>query len=210
MEGDLIFLLDESISVGASHFNRSLEAIASTVSNLGVGANLTRIGFVVFGGNSTSNRTIFDLNFDKTAMLDSILATKPDPGTANTVEVLKYVCNNKFDVSVGGRDSVQNYLVILTDGRSANHDDIKIQADICSNSGIRIIGVPVGPAANDALLKAISYFDPSYYVKAVYSNLGLTIANLVNSSVDCSSGMLHVILKLLLFAFFLSFCSTRM
>lgn len=188
VEGDLVFLLDESISVGTSHFNQSLEAIASTVNNLGVGANLTRIGFVVFGGNSTSNRTIFDLDYDKDTILEAILSTKPNPGTANTVEVLKYICETKFSESLGGRGSVQDYLVVLTDGRSANHEDIKIQADTCSVSGIRIIGVPVGEAANDALLKAISYFDPSYYVKTVYSDLGSTIASLINSSVDCSSG----------------------
>ncbi|CAC5374575.1 unnamed protein product [Mytilus coruscus] len=186
--GDLVFLLDESISVGSSHFNKSLEAIASAVNNLAIGANLTRVGFVVFGGNQTTNRTIFDMNYDKAAILNGILNTKHDPGIANTVSVLKYVCDNKFMESVGGRTAVQNYLVVLSDGRSANHEDIKIQSDLCSTAGIRIIGVPIGDAANDALLKAISYFDPSYYVKTVYSDLGPTIAALVNSSVDCSSG----------------------
>ncbi|CAG2190136.1 COL12A [Mytilus edulis] len=186
--GDLVFLLDESISVGASHFNKSLEAIASAVNNLAIGANLTRVGFVVFGGNQTTNRTIFDMNYDKAAILNGILDTKHDPGIANTVSVLKYICDNKFTESAGGRTDVQNYLVVLSDGRSANHEDIKIQADLCSTAGIRIIGVPIGDAANDALLKAISYFDPSYYVKTVYNDLGPTIAALVNSSVDCSSG----------------------
>jgi hypothetical protein len=206
VDGDLVFLLDGSISVGDSHINSSLDAISSAINNLGVGENLMRIGLVLFGGNTTTNRTIFNLNYDKAAMLEAISNVQHNPGIANTVNMLKYVCENLFTESEGGRTSVQDYLVVLTDGRSANHEDVKIQSDICSKDGIRIIGVPIGEAANDALLKAISYFDPSYYVKTVYSDLGPTIAALINSSVDCSSGKTCLNIEQILYNLYYKTC----
>ena len=77
-----MFLLDGSISVGDSHINSSLDAISSAINNLGVGENLTRIGLVLFGGNTTTNRTIFNLNYDKVAMLEAISNVQHNPGIA--------------------------------------------------------------------------------------------------------------------------------
>jgi hypothetical protein len=61
LPADIIFVLDESGSVGQDDFRRSLDAISNTVDKLGISDKLIHVGLSMFGGTGTS-RTGLDLS----------------------------------------------------------------------------------------------------------------------------------------------------
>uniref|UniRef100_A0A8D2KZZ6 Collagen alpha-3(VI) chain n=1 Tax=Varanus komodoensis TaxID=61221 RepID=A0A8D2KZZ6_VARKO len=122
---DIIFLIDGSNNIGAVTFAAIRDFIANLIERLSVGAELIRIGVVMY---SDRPRTVFFLNSytQKSDVLDAVKALSALGGEeANTGEALEYVVQSHFTRSAGSRieEGVPQVLVLISGSESS--DDIR-------------------------------------------------------------------------------------
>ena len=158
--------------------------------------DIIRVGVTLFEGTGTS-RIIFDLNhsFDKSTirqLLSDIVYKKGS--TTDIADTLRYVCQDMFTNNKGDRTEAQNYLVLLTDGKSDNKKAIN-QAALCNSRNVRIISVGIGSGIDVDLLTTVAY-EPDYYINTEYSVLNTTLPTLVSTVVECSQGKNTAVTKL--------------
>ena len=89
--------------------------------------------------------------------------------------------------SLTGLDA-QNYLVLLTDGKSNyGSNPVKEAAATCKNAGVRIVTVGIGSGIDEPILKEVAYSLPNYYLHTVYDDLHKTLPQRNIEVMDCSS-----------------------
>ena len=116
---DIIFVLDESGSIGSADFNLMKSFVSQLVGRLDIDSGNTRVGLVTF---SSSVGTSFNLNAYSTvasvqAAVDSL---RYGGGGTNTAAALAHVRTTMLTSAAGDRSDVPNVVVVLTDGRSAS------------------------------------------------------------------------------------------
>jgi hypothetical protein len=189
LPADIVFVVDESGSVGQTHFDDTLRAISDTVDNLVIHKDLIHVGMTLFEGHGTS-RTMLNLKdgFDKTAVKDVLIKTTYKDGKYTDIaDAFNYVCNKMFVTGNGDRSNADNYLVLLTDGKSDINKAVN-QAGLCSSNGVKIISVGIGSGVDVNLLTTVAY-KPEFYINTDYSELNTTLPQLVTKSIDCSEGI---------------------
>ena len=196
MPVDIIFTIDESGSVGEENFKQTVDALTNVIDNLVIREDIIRVGVTLFEGTGTS-RTIFDLNhsYDKSTirqLLSDIVYKKGS--TTDIADTLRYVCQDMFTNNKGDRTEAQNYLVLLTDGKSNKNKAIN-QAALCNSRNVRIISVGIGSGIDVDLLATVAY-EPDYYINTEYSVLNTTLPTLVSTVVECSQGKNTAVTKL--------------
>lgn len=189
MPADIVFVVDESGSVGQKHFDDTVEAIIDTVNSLVIRDDLINVGMTLFEGHGTS-RTILNIKdgYDKTRFKETLSKAVYKNGMYTDIaDAFSYTCNQMFVTSQGDRSEAVNYLVLLTDGKSDSTKAVQ-QAELCSSKGVRIITVGIGSGIDVELLKKVAY-KPEYFINTAYSELNTTLPTLVSLSVDCSAGI---------------------
>ncbi|XP_063431616.1 transmembrane matrix receptor MUP-4-like [Mytilus trossulus] len=182
---DIIFVVDDSGSVGHDHFRVTMEYLANAVNRLPVRYDLVRIGMALFSGSA---RKIFDLDdhFTKEHITDAILKTSFGSGGTNIDGALGYTCENMFQLESGDRTHVQNILVLITDGQSSEvnkHGLLK-----CNNKNVTIIGIGIGSNIDEDQLRYL-VSKPEYYFDTTYDNLDTTLPKLIETITDfCPPG----------------------
>jgi hypothetical protein len=192
LPADLIFVIDESGSVGQDHFDDTMTALSKTVDKLAIGEDLIQVGMSLFGGTATS-RTRFDLNssYNKTELKTIVMGTSYDKkGFTNIGDALRYACEDMFVLGKGDRLKVKDYLILLTDGKS-NRGNIMTGVTKCTSRNVSIIGVGIGDGIDEQELRSI-VSKPEYYFNTTYTELNEALPELVTTSVDCSAGMCFV------------------
>jgi len=116
---DIIFVLDESGSIGSADFNLMKSFVSQLVGRLDIDSGNTRVGLVTF---SSSVGTYFNLNAYSTvasvqAAVDSL---RYRGGGTNTFTALAHVRTTMLTSAAGDRSDVPNVVVVLSDGRSFN------------------------------------------------------------------------------------------
>jgi hypothetical protein len=99
-----------------------------------------------------------------------------------------------FTNNKGDRTEAQNYLVLLTDGKSDKKKAIN-QAALCNSRNVRIISVGIGSGIDVDLLTTVAY-EPDYYINTEYNVLNTTLPTLVSTAVECSQGKNTALYKL--------------
>jgi uncharacterized protein with von Willebrand factor type A (vWA) domain len=192
---DVIFVIDESDSVGEDHFKDSVNALTNSIDKLAIGENLVRVGVSLFAGKGTS-RPLLQLNsqYDKEAIKQVFSTAVYQKGSYTDIgDAFRYVCTEMFKKENGNRSDAQDYLILVTDGKSnSGPDPVIVQAENCKKSGVRIATVGVGGDTDEDLLKKIVFSLPNYYLLTVYDKLHETLPNLVIETLDCSSGMYNL------------------
>ena len=189
---DVIFVIDESDSVGEDHFKDSVNALTNSIDKLAIGENLVRVGVSLFAGKGTS-RPLLQLNsqYDKEAIKQNFSSVVYQKGSYTDIgDAFHFVCTEMFKKENGNRSDAQDYLILVTDGKSnSGPDPVIVQAENCKRSGVRIATVGVGGDTDEDLLKKIAFPLPNYFLLTVYDKLHETLPNLVIETLDCSSGM---------------------
>ncbi|XP_052071172.1 uncharacterized protein LOC127709610 [Mytilus californianus] len=187
---DIIFVIDESGSVGEDHFRDSMDALVNAVEKLAIAENFVRVGVSLFAGTGTS-RTLLQLNseYDKEAVKQVMSEAVYQKGSHTEIgDAFQYVCDDMFVHSKGDRSDAQNYLILLTDGKSnSGANPVRVQAAACKDKGIRIATVGIGSNTDEDLLKEVAYSMPNYYLSTDYDKLPETLPNLVIQTMDCST-----------------------
>ncbi|VDI50736.1 Hypothetical predicted protein, partial [Mytilus galloprovincialis] len=166
---DIIFVVDESGSVGNDNFRVTMEYLANAVNRLPIRYDLLRIGLALF---SSSTRKSFELDDHSTKenVTDAILKTYFGRGLTDIDGALGYTCGDMFQLTKGDRPYAQNILVLLTDGRSSSANNPGLQK--CKSKNVTIIGIGIGSSVDEQQLKSL-VSKPEYYFDTTYDNLVL-------------------------------------
>ncbi|KAM8972144.1 uncharacterized protein RCH25_017764 [Pelodytes ibericus] len=149
LKADIVFLVDESSSIGPSNFNKVKDFLYRTVSYFPkIGPQAAQIAIVQY---SEEPRTEFHLNHHKerNSVLKAIRNLHYYGGNTRTGRGIGHVLKEMFQASQGMRPSSPRILVLVTDGRS--QDNVLQPARVAHMLGIRMIAVGVGSADVDEL-----------------------------------------------------------
>ncbi|XP_075715534.1 uncharacterized protein LOC142750416 [Rhinoderma darwinii] len=149
LKADIVFLVDESSSIGPGNFNKVKDFLYRIVSYFPkIGPHGTQIAIVQY---SEEPRTEFHLNQHKerNSVLKAIRNMQYFGGNTNTGRGIGHVLKEMFQVSKGMRPSSPHLILLLTDGRS--QDNVMQPSRVAHALGIRMIAVGVGAADMDEL-----------------------------------------------------------
>ena len=173
MKADIVFVVDESASVGSSNFAKNLAWIADFINDLDIDEDdeKTRIAFATFSNS-------YDLHFDFTSDHDSIIkdiqeyefGQGPSSNLANALTSIKNDLEDG-DLSYKPGNDYSTFVVIFTDGT----DDVTPTAEADAlkalrNNGLTLLTVGMGNNADEAQLTAIAS-DSCYFKVSGYNAL---------------------------------------
>ncbi|CAG2244640.1 unnamed protein product [Mytilus edulis] len=182
---DIIFVVDESGSVGHDDFRVTMEYLANAVNRLPIRYDLLRIGLALFSG-STRKSFKLDDHFTKEHVTDAILNTYFGSGGTNIDGALGYTCEDMFQLTTGDRPYAQNILVLITDGQSSSANKPGLQK--CKSKNVTIIGIGIGSSVDEQQLRSL-VSKPEYYFDTTYDNLDTTLPKLIKTITDfCPPG----------------------
>ncbi|KAF1388531.1 hypothetical protein PFLUV_G00091230 [Perca fluviatilis] len=116
---DIVFIVDESASIGQENFQLVRTFLHSIVSSLDVRPNKVRVGIVTYNEESTAQVYLDTFN-NREEILQFIKILPYSGGGTNTGAALTFTLNNTFIEEKGSRKSkgVQQVAVVITDGKS--------------------------------------------------------------------------------------------
>ncbi|XP_041351171.1 collagen alpha-4(VI) chain-like [Gigantopelta aegis] len=152
---DIVFLLDASGSEGTSNFQKQIDFVHNFAKQFSIGPNAVQIGAVTF---SNGPHNSFYLNDHKTKpdLLQAIKHIHYTGGGTQTHLGLKFVRENSFSPAHGARGHVSQFLIVLTDGNSANSGETAKEATLLHNTGVRVISIGIGSGIRSSELKNIA------------------------------------------------------
>ena len=141
---DLVFVVDSSTSVREPNFRSVLDFIQRFLTFADVDGGNVRVGMVTY---STDVHIQFHLNefYTKDDVMRAVHAVPYRHGNTNTAEALETARSTMFSPRNGDRSSVDNLLIVITDGVSNINGFRTIpEAEIAKSEGIRIVAIGVG------------------------------------------------------------------
>lgn len=116
-DADVIFLLDSSGSVSRDEFRQMKEFVISISEKFSIGYTKTRIGAAAYSSKAFLG---FNLNtFNSANKLRNALSSLPYIyGNTNIAAGLQLVRNRMLHYKAGDRPQIQNFVIVLTNGRS--------------------------------------------------------------------------------------------
>ena len=153
---DIVFIVDESGSIGTANFRMVRAFLHSIVSGLEISRAKVRVGIVMYS-NVASAQVYLDSFNDKSELLDFIKILPYRGGGTNTGAALKYAGENVFIKARGSRkeQGVQQVAVVITDGES--QDDVSTAAANLRRVGVTVYAIGVKEANKDQLEEMASY-----------------------------------------------------
>ncbi|XP_078504941.1 uncharacterized protein LOC144763327 [Lissotriton helveticus] len=155
VKADIVFLVDESSSIGQGNFYKIKDFLYRIVSYFPkIGPEGTQISIAQY---SDEPRVEFFLNQykDRNAVLKAVKALSYVGGNTKTGRGIGFVLKEIFQTSRGMRESMPRTLVLLTDGRS--QDEVVQPARVAHLLGIRFIAVGVSGADIEELKSIMLY-----------------------------------------------------
>uniref|UniRef100_UPI0037E9B12B collagen alpha-6(VI) chain-like n=1 Tax=Semicossyphus pulcher TaxID=241346 RepID=UPI0037E9B12B len=147
-KADLVFLLDQSTSIGDNNYKILINFTAELISSFEVSEEAVHVGLAQFSHNFQDE---FYLNkyFEKEEVMTHM--SKLHWGTGDTLigkalnRIKKY-----FEVSQGCRREIPKKLVLITDGDS--QDEVKDPAKNLRNFGVEVFAIGIGNVKQTQLL----------------------------------------------------------
>lgn len=153
---DIVFIIDESGSIGRSNFQLVRTFLHTLISGLQVSSNRVRVGIVVYHGEPTAE-VFLDTFTDKSELLDFIKILPYTGGGTKTGAALDFAKQKVFVREKGSRkeQGVQQVAVVITDGKS--QDDVSDPAADLRRAGVTVFAVGVKDADKAQLAQIASY-----------------------------------------------------
>ncbi|KAI4886170.1 hypothetical protein NFI96_033333 [Prochilodus magdalenae] len=154
MKADIVFLVDESWSIGTNNFGKLKDFLFRVVTYFpSVGPRGTQIAVVHY---SDQPRIEFNLNThkDRSSVLRALRAVRYGGGNTKTGRGISYVLRELFQESLGMRQNVPHVLVLVTDGRA--QDDVEPPSRIAHILGVSVLAIGVANADMEELRKIAS------------------------------------------------------
>ncbi|XP_030295316.1 collagen alpha-1(VII) chain isoform X2 [Sparus aurata] len=163
-KADIVFLVDESSSIGANNFMKMKDFIFRVATYFPViSSQATQIAVVHY---SDEPRIEFRLNDfkDRNSVLRALRALRYVGGNTRTGKGISYVLQELFQESLGMRQDVAHVLVLITDGRA--QDNVQPPSRIARALGVSVLAVGVSNADIEELNKIAA---PTSYKNIFYS-----------------------------------------
>jgi len=114
---DIVFVVDESGSIGSSNFARVKSFLSQVVRRLDINSRRTRVGLVTY--STSVRRRLYLSSYSTVASVRSLISgLRYSMGGTNTAAALSYVRRSMLTSLRGDRSTVDNVVVVITDGRS--------------------------------------------------------------------------------------------
>ncbi|GLD53285.1 collagen alpha-6(VI) chain-like protein [Lates japonicus] len=162
---DIVFIVDESGSIGTENFQLVRSFLHSIVSGLNVSLSRVRVGIVSYNMEPTAHVYLNTFK-DKADILQYINILPYNGGGTNTGAALDYTRENIFNDKRGSRKGIQKVAVVITDGKS--QDPVSEAATRLRGAGVTIYAVGV-KNATESELKEIANYPPEKHVFIVDS-----------------------------------------
>ncbi|XP_021530038.2 collagen alpha-4(VI) chain-like isoform X2 [Aotus nancymaae] len=158
-KADIVFLIDGSESISPEDFERMKRFVEIMVNQSNIGTDGIQIGLLQF---SSTPQEEFRLNrySSKVDIYNAIFDVQQMRDGTRTGKALNFTLPF-FDSSKGGRPSVQQYLIVITDGVA--QDNVIIPAKALRDKNIIIFAIGVGEAKKSQLLEITNDEDKVYY-----------------------------------------------
>jgi uncharacterized protein YegL len=156
IQGDVIFVLDSSGSIGETNWIYVLQFVKDIVDRMGVGEQQTHVGLITYGNRA---HIIFQLNnyTDSASMKAAIDGTKFLDENTNTSGGIYTAHKIMFTPENGDRPLAPNMMVIITDGVSTYDNDKTIPyANEAKQAGIMVISLGVGNKTSQEELEGMA------------------------------------------------------
>ncbi|XP_070768321.1 collagen alpha-6(VI) chain-like [Enoplosus armatus] len=153
---DIVFIVDESGSIGTPNFQLVRTFLHSIVSGLEVSPSRVRVGIVMYNDRPTAQVYLNTFN-DKNELLKFIKILPYHGGGTNTGAAIKFTQENVFVKQRGSRKDkgVQQVAVVITDGES--QDNVSTAAANLRRAGVTVYAVGVKDANKAQLTEVASY-----------------------------------------------------
>ncbi|BFZ22809.1 hypothetical protein BsWGS_25848 [Bradybaena similaris] len=177
---DIVFLIDESGSIGTKNYELQLKFVAKLTEHFLFGVKGARFGAVLF---ATTVRKLFDLDTyaSRKDVTSRLLGAEYSQGGTNTHLGISYVLDNDmFSKSCGGRDNADKVLIVLTDGESSRADETKSAAARAKATGARVMAVGVGDQVNTGELINMASSSKDVFVVSEFDLLDYIEERLTN------------------------------
>uniref|UniRef100_H0XP18 VWFA domain-containing protein n=1 Tax=Otolemur garnettii TaxID=30611 RepID=H0XP18_OTOGA len=158
-KADIIFLIDGSESISPEEFEKMKGFMERMVNQYNIGADEIQIGLLQF---SSTPQEEFRLNqyFSREDICKAISKVQQMNDGTRTGKALNFTLPF-FDSSRGGRPSVHQYLIVITDGLA--QDNVAIPAKALRDRNIIIFAIGVGEAKISQLLEITNDKDRVYH-----------------------------------------------
>ena len=152
---DIVFLLDSSVSVGTTNFEKQINFVADFAGTFDIAPNVVRVGVVTFA--SVANNE-FNLNTfrGRAETINAINNIEYISGGTRTDLALNYARDTSFSIGAGDRPEVPNILIVITDGKSNEPELTRQEADILRQLGVKVFAVGIGTGVDDTELGHIA------------------------------------------------------
>ncbi|XP_028436030.1 collagen alpha-6(VI) chain isoform X2 [Perca flavescens] len=153
---DVVFIVDESGSIGKERFQLVRTFLHSMVNVLEVSQSKVRVGIVTYNTKATA-QVYLDSFDDKNDLLNFIKMLPYNGGGTLTGEALKFTQETVFINDRGSRKEkgVQQVAVVITDGKS--QDNVSTAAYNLRRDGVTIYAIGVENANEAQLVEMASY-----------------------------------------------------
>ncbi|XP_068163308.1 collagen alpha-1(VII) chain [Antennarius striatus] len=163
-KADVVFLVDESSSIGPNNFIKMKDFIFRVATYFPViGPQATQIAVVHYSDEPRIEFRLNDLK-DRTSVLRALRALRYVGGNTRTGKGISYILQELFQESLGMRQDVAHILVLITDGRA--QDDVVPPSRIARALGVSILAVGVANADIEELNKIAT---PTNYKNIFFS-----------------------------------------
>lgn len=164
---DVVFIVDESGSIGDSNFQLVRAFLHSIINGLDISPTRVRVGIVLYNTEPTAH-VYLDTFSNKTELLNFVRILPYRGGGTNSGAALNFTRENVFIEDKGSRKSkgVQQVAVVITDGES--QDNVSKAAADLRRAGVTVYSVGV-QNANEAELQQIASYPPQKHVFIVDS-----------------------------------------
>ncbi|XP_052276838.1 collagen alpha-1(XIV) chain-like isoform X2 [Dreissena polymorpha] len=152
---DIVFVLDSSDSEGAENFKKQVDFVYNFAAQFSIGVNSVQFSVVTY---STDVQNIFYFNdhLTRQEVLQAIRnnITYLGQGT-NTSGALQQVRENNLQTKHGARPNAQNFVIVITDGRSDDTNATRSEAHELQKIA-QVLSVGIGPRVDSSELAAIA------------------------------------------------------
>ncbi|XP_044062813.1 collagen alpha-6(VI) chain-like isoform X2 [Siniperca chuatsi] len=164
---DIVFIVDESGSIGTPNFQLVRSFLHTIVSGLEISPARVRVGIVMYNDKPTAQVYLNTFD-DKNELLKFIKILPYHGGGTNTGAALNFTQQNVFIEERGSRKDkgVQQVAVVITDGES--QDNVSTAAANLRRAGVTVYAVGVKDA-NKAQLRAMVSYPPNKHTYIVDS-----------------------------------------
>ena len=182
---DIVFLLDESGSVGNENFEESLDFVKNIIKafsheNLR-GDNGTRFGLSTFSDNYQPHFYLSSYT-NQASYLSAIDRVSYKGGNTNLGDALQRIINDQFIEARGLRpevDGLPRILIVLTDGEAT--DSVSIPAQNVRDENIVVYAIGIASYNLDQL-KKIASSETHIYTLSTFSDLEKFISTITSST----------------------------